>query len=79
MKYVTCTALALVLFGTGCHFGTAPADFSKAPPTPAVAFIRQMRAKYHGDASRLTPEERQKMDKITRGNTQIAMKDTGSQ
>ncbi len=58
----------------GCQSAPAPADMSKLPPTPAKSFIDEMRQKYNGDASKLSSEERSKMDEITRGHTEIAMK-----
>jgi hypothetical protein len=40
-------------------------------------FLADMHRKYGHDASKLTPEERAKMDRMTRGHTEIEMRDGG--
>jgi hypothetical protein len=73
MKNLIIVAAASALFVYGCQ-SSAPADFSKSPANPGQQFILSMVSKYKGDASKLTPEERQKMDQITHGNTDMVMK-----
>jgi uncharacterized Zn-binding protein involved in type VI secretion len=59
---------------SSCSTPNAPADMSGVPKTATNTFIDQMVAKYHGDASKLSPDERKEMDRITQGHTEIAMK-----
>jgi hypothetical protein len=77
MKKYAILSIAGFFCLVGCQSAPAPADLSKLPPTPAMSFIDQMRQKYNGDAGKLTPEERKKMDEITRGHTNLAMKIPG--
>jgi hypothetical protein len=45
-----------------------------AAPSARVQFIIDMKAKTGGDINKLTPEERKKMDEITHGMTEIALR-----
>ncbi len=74
MKKFAILSLVGAICVIGCHSAPAPSDLSSLPPTPAKSFIDQMRQKYNGDAGKLTAEERAKMDEITHGHTDIAMK-----
>lgn len=42
--------------------------------TEEAKFVDEMVAKANGDAANLSAEEREKMDKITRGNTDVVIK-----
>lgn len=77
MKHIILSAVVGMGLLAGCQPAPAPADFSKSPPTPEKSFVDQMRQKYDGDASKLTSEERSKMDEITHGHTEIAMQIQG--
>lgn len=43
-------------------------------PTPYQLYIQSMRDKYHGDPTKLTPEERKTMDRYTFHHTDAAMR-----
>lgn len=73
MKNLILVAAASALLVYGCQ-SSAPADFSKSPPNPGQQFVLSMVSKYKGDASKLTPEERKKLDQITHGNTDLVMR-----
>lgn len=82
MKKSLFLALVPALFLVGCsHSGMTEAQIMKLPRTPEAnatdSFLAQMHKKYGHDASKLTPEERAKMDQITRGHTDIEMRDGG--
>ena len=67
-------AFAAILFvAVGCEPKADPMPVS-GPKPPESSFVDEMVAKAQGDPSKLTPEERAKMDKITRGNTDIVIK-----
>ncbi|CAN5400681.1 hypothetical protein BH11ARM2_BH11ARM2_38680 [soil metagenome] len=64
------TPLFVVLLG-GCAAADDPIKVTTK--TPEGSFVDQMVAKTGGDATKLTPEERTKMDQITRGHTELAL------
>lgn len=63
----------LVVAAAGCGPKVEPMKVS-GPKNESASFVDQMVAKAQGDPSRLTPEERRKMDEITRGNTEIVIR-----
>jgi hypothetical protein len=82
MKKSLLIALVPVLLVIGCSkSGMTEADVAKLPRTPEAkasdSFLAEMHRKYGHDASKLTPEEHAKMDQITRGHTEIEMRDGG--
>lgn len=67
---VALSALAVV----GCG---GPAEEPMAvtgPKTTEASFVDQMIAKAAGDPSKLSAEERKKMDEVTRGNTDMVLR-----
>jgi hypothetical protein len=70
MKYafITLALLAIV----ACERQLDPVKVEKK--TPEATFVAEMVEKAQGDPSRLTTEERAKMDQITRGNTEMVIR-----
>ena len=64
---------AIFVVAVGCEPKPDPMPVT-GPKPPESSFVDEMVAKAQGDPSKLTPEERAKMDKITRGNTDIVIK-----
>jgi hypothetical protein len=73
LKQVLVALAAVLVVAVGCEPKADPVQV-KGPKPPESSFVDEMVAKAQGDPSKLTPEERAKMDKITRGNTDIVIK-----
>ncbi|MCS7309581.1 MAG: hypothetical protein RMM06_06365 [Armatimonadota bacterium] len=69
-------ALALIAWQTYRYFGPRP---EYPPPMQArneqvSAWIREMAQKSGGDINRLSPQERQQLEILTRGNGEVALR-----
>lgn len=60
--------LLVPIVAAGCSSGGADG------PTPDATFINRMVRKTGGDASKLSPDERAQMDKITKGETEAVLR-----
>lgn len=72
MKRTIFLALVMALFIVGCS--QKEYYMPKAAPTKEGQFVNDMVKKCNGDPSKLSPEERKKMDTITRGMTDLVIK-----
>ena len=63
--------VTLLIGASGCQSESAPPIDA---PTPYQLYIQSMRDKYHGDPTKLTPEERKTMDRYTFHHTDAAMR-----
>lgn len=68
-------ALAAVLWQSYRFFGPQPVySDPTAKPSQTTLWIRDLAKKTGGDVSKLSPEERSKLDHETRGFSEIALK-----
>jgi hypothetical protein len=73
MKRVLILSLIGAVLVAGCDSGPDVPPLTDAP-TPYQLYIQSMREKYHGDPTKLTPEERKTMDRYTFHHTDAAMR-----
>lgn len=73
MKNITLALIAVVAVVAGCGPKEEPLKVTADQITPEAKFVNEMKAKAGGDINNLTPEERKKMDEITRGNTELVL------
>ena len=71
-KFSTIIAAMSLFVLIGCEAKPDPAPVTQK--TPEAGFVEELAQKSGGDISKLTPDERAKLDSITRGHSEIALK-----
>jgi hypothetical protein len=71
--FILTLAFACLWLAAGCGPAEAPAKID-LPKTPEAKYMDDVLARTGGDINKLTPAERQEMDRITRGNTEMVFK-----
>jgi hypothetical protein len=65
--------IALGLAGFMAYKTLAPPPMTTPPLSPGIQWVREIAARTKGDMSKLTPDEKKKLEDITQGQGQRAL------